>query len=352
MGGSGDEGDYARALEAQRRAFEAQFGSLESMGFDDKTKNIEEEGSGSESDLGNSESDNDLSDESVDSELELESESEAGVEVESVKKEVVRKGPKVIKFQESFRDGQFITPSKKEQKLVRSGKTLTQVKKTELKHAMEELDKNEDSDENEELEKENLENDLQLQQFLRESHLLSSLNSGSSTTEAGSGARQTLQNMDSTHSKDITFQDDMLTGKARARTLEMRLNRLSKINGNAHKIGKLEKVPMQIRKGMVKSHVTKINRFEQEAKDGGIVLAKVKKGQFRKIDATYKKDIERRIGTSIKTKDRQRNSMRKRGLKIQSVGRSTRNGLVISKQEIARINGTDKPKQKHKKGRR
>nr|4QMF_A Chain A, Protein FAF1 [Saccharomyces cerevisiae S288C]4QMF_C Chain C, Protein FAF1 [Saccharomyces cerevisiae S288C] len=47
-------------------------------------------------------------------------------------------------------------------------------------------------------EAENLQNDLELQQFLRESHLLSA------------------------------FNDDQVIGKARSRTLEMRLNRLSR----------------------------------------------------------------------------------------------------------------------------
>lgn len=33
-----DDDDYIKQMELQRKAFESQFGSLESMGFEDKTK--------------------------------------------------------------------------------------------------------------------------------------------------------------------------------------------------------------------------------------------------------------------------------------------------------------------------
>ena len=89
-------------------------------------------------------------------------------------------------------------------------------------------------------------------------------------------------------------------------------------------------------------HLKRIKKYEQEAAEGGIVLSKVKKGQFRKIESTYKKDIERRIGGSIKTRDKEKATKRERGLKISSVGRSTRNGLIVSKRDIARISGGER----------
>jgi len=160
---------------------------------------------------------------------------------------------------------------------------------------------------------------------------------GDGTNDVTSGVDLTLKSMNDTN---VVYQDDQVSGKSRMRTLEMRLGQLSETNGHNNKINKLEKVPMQIRRGMIKKHVGRIKQYEQDAADGGIILSKVKKGQFRKIEATYKKDIERRIGQSIKSQDKERQTKRQRGLKIQSVGRSTRNGLIISKDDISRIGGT------------
>ncbi|CAI4928036.1 CGH_3_HP_G0030770.mRNA.1.CDS.1 [Saccharomyces cerevisiae] len=140
----------------------------------------------------------------------------------------------------------------------------------------------------------------------------------------------------------IVYQDDQVIGKARSCTLEMRLNRLSRVNGHQDKINKLEKVPMHIRRGMIDKHVKRIKKYEQEAAEGGIVLSKVKKGQFRKIESTYKKDIERRIGEALRPGIKKKLPKRERGLKISSVGRSTRNGLIVSKRDIARISGGER----------
>ncbi|EDO15403.1 hypothetical protein Kpol_1063p14 [Vanderwaltozyma polyspora DSM 70294] len=331
-----DEAAYAKMMEMQRKAFEAQFGSLEDMGFEDKTKELNEEsesedeseqeqeeeqsGSGSEYENGSDDQFSGFSDSSDNEQNDINKKS----------KNAVESGPKVIKF--NGPSDIFVVPSKKEQKMLRSGKTLKHTTSNSNND-----DEQNDSDEDENLERENLQNDLELQQFLRESHLLASLNSANSKSE--SGASLTLQSM---NNDSIAYQDDVVMGKARARTLEMRLNRLSKINGHDKKINRLEKMPIQTRKGMVNKHIKRIEKYEQEAADGGIVLSKVKKGQFRKIEHTYKRDIERRIGTSIKKKDEIRNTKRKRGLKVNSIGRSTRNGLVISSQEIARVNGVDK----------
>lgn len=346
---AGDDDEYAKMMELQRQAFEAQFGSLESMGFEDKTRDLE----GAEDEDNTSSSDNTAGgiEEDV-SEFEGD-EKDAGAsksepEEEKVAHVVAKKvnKPRVIKFQGP--SDIYMEPSKKEQKLIRSGKTLSQINKKLMNEPSEE-ENSEDDDLDGSIERENMENDLELQQFLRESHLLSTFNAGTGYNKAESGVGLTLKSINNT---DVAFQDDMVMGKARSRTLEMRLGRLSRVNGDERKMSKLEKVPMQMRKGMVSKHVQRIERYEQDALDGGIVLSKVKKGQFRKIESTYKKDIERRIGSSIKRKDEMRNTKRKRGLKIQSVGRSTRNGLIISKNEIARINGTNKGKPSGKKGHR
>lgn len=353
-----DQDDYMKQLEAQRKAFEAQFGSLESLGFEDKTKNISEEELEAESESDNSarnkqgESDDDEDDDEGD---ESSKDEENPIPIKKISSNetsntnTVRK-PKVIKF-----DGPsdtYIEPSKEEQKLIRSGKTLQEnARKLALREAK--LARNqkgkknnggEDKDEDGSgaTEEENLHNDLQLQQFLKESHLLSAFNGGNKTSQANSGVGLTLESLSgSGNSNDtVMYQDNEVMGKARMKTLEHRLNGLAQINGHNKKINKLEKVPMAIRKGMINKHIDRISKYEQDAKDGGIILSKVKKGQFRKIESTYKKDIERRIGTSIKTKEEERNARRERGLKVHSIGRSTRNGLVVSKDDIARITGS------------
>lgn len=269
--------DDAKLLEAQRRAFERQFGSLESMGFDDKTKESNEVES------------------EIESEVSSESEIESEIEIEEPQPQ-----PRVIKF--NGPSDEYVPISQKEQKMLRSGKPLRKAKET---------NPTVEEPEDEDLERENMKNDIELQRFLKESNLLSALDT-----------------------------DDSATGKARSRTMEMRLRELSATNGSETKLNKLEKMPIQMRKGMVDKHLQRIKKHETEAREGGIVLSRVKRGQFRKIDKTYRNDIERRIGTNIKKKESVVGKRRQRGLKIQSVGKSTRNGLVIAKHEIARINGS------------
>ncbi|XKU28509.1 pre-rRNA processing and 40S ribosomal subunit assembly [Saccharomyces cerevisiae] len=331
-----DDDDYIKQMELQRKAFESQFGSLESMGFEDKTKNIRTEvdtrdSSGDEID--NSDDGSDFKDGTIESSNSSDEDSGNETAEENNQDSKPKTQPKVIRFNGPSDD--YVPPSKKTQKLLRSGKTLTQInKKLESTEAKEEK-------EDETLEAENLQNDLELQQFLRESHLLSAFNNGGSGS-TNSGVSLTLQSMGGGNDDGIVYQDDQVIGKARSRTLEMRLNRLSRVNGHQDKINKLEKVPMHIRRGMIDKHVKRIKKYEQEAAEGGIVLSKVKKGQFRKIESTYKKDIERRIGGSIKARDKEKATKRERGLKISSVGRSTRNGLIVSKRDIARISGGER----------
>ncbi|CAL9734053.1 protein Faf1p [Monosporozyma servazzii] len=346
-----DQDEYMKQLEAQRMAFEAQFGSLESLGFEDKTKNISEAESEEES---GAKPDNSGSSEGENDEEESSNDEENVIPIKITSNETsntskVRK-PKVIKF-----DGPsdtYIEPSRQEQKLIRSGKTLQEnARKLALREAkLAKTQKgktnggSEDKDEDGSgaTEEENLHNDLQLQQFLKESHLLSAFNGGNRTSQGNSGVGLTLESLSGSGNNNdtIMYQDNEVMGKARMKTLEHRLSGLAQVNGHNKKINKLEKVPMAIRKGMINKHVDRISKYEQDAKDGGIILSKVKKGQFRKIESTYKKDIERRIGTSIKTKEEERNARRERGLKVHSIGRSTRNGLVVSKDDIARITGS------------
>ena len=223
------DAEYLKMLELQRQAFEAQFGSLESMGYEDKTKEGDDSGS---SEADSFSGDSDLSDKEGSDESEQDEEQFCGfdeeddVEDKSVSKSADIRQPKVIKF--SGANDTYVPPSKKEQKLLRSGKTLNKNRKllesegTETKPG---------DDEGEDMEMENLQNDIELQRFLKESHLLSAFNS------ATSGASLTLDGLKDT---TVSYQDDEVMGKARARTLEMRLQNISKVNGNGRKISKLE----------------------------------------------------------------------------------------------------------------
>lgn len=293
--------NYAEMLEQQRRAFEAQFGSLESMGFEDKTKSLANESSDEENT--SEESFKGFSDKKDESDEEPEEDDNDKESLDGAKytaPSVTRSTPKVIKFQDP--SGAYEPPSKREQKQLRSGKPLRDT-------PLDDKNSDHDSDSDPDIERQNIKNDAELQKFLHESHLLSALDPS-------------------------TEPNAPIHGKSRAKALEMHLNHLSTTNGNTPK---LEKVPMQVRKGMIRKHLHKIQRHEEEARDAGIVLSRTKKGQFRKIDSTYKNDIERRIGTSIKTREQQRKAHRQRGLRVQSIGKSTRHGLKISSKDIDRI---------------
>ncbi|SCU97731.1 LADA_0H07932g1_1 [Lachancea dasiensis] len=336
------DGDYAEQLRLQRQAFEAQFGSLESMGFEDKTKaeqqqneELSEDTSLASEDSGGESDGASCSDSNENESFEGFSDHDFQTQDKS---NTTQRQPKVIKFDGS--SDVYVAPSKKEQKIIRSGrapgKTLLDAK---LEEDLIKASENDTGDVTNDGEKENLQKDLELQRFLKESHLLSAFGNNSP-----SGADLTLQTMD-----NVEYKDDQLFGKARSRTLEMRLKNLASVNGKAEK---LEKVPMNIRRGMTDKHIKRIKKHEHEAREGGIVLSKVKKGEYRKIDATYRKDIERRIGHKNASNEAQRRAKRQKGLKVHSVGRSTRNGLIISPDEIKRINGAPGKVQKGKGRRR
>ncbi|CCH63150.1 hypothetical protein TBLA_0J01540 [Henningerozyma blattae CBS 6284] len=333
-----EEDEY---LKQQRLAFEAQFGSLEDMGFDDKTKTVQKSDDESASSDESASENGNGSENEEDGSYVSTSENIIPATITPKKESLKVKKPKIIKFQGP--SDSYVAPSKKELKILRSGKTLVRSKAYDQ-------DESQEVSENENDEADNLKNDLELQRFLQESHLLSAF---SNTLTQPSGADLTLQTI---NNNDVTaYMDDQLMGKARSRTLEMRLKNLSSTNGHDKKVNRLEKVPINMRKGLVAKHQKRIARYEKDAKEGGIVLSKVKKGEFRKIEATYKRGVEKRIGTNIKSHENARNAKRTRGLRINSVGRSTRNGLIISKEDIARINGSSggrRDSSKKSKGRR
>lgn len=314
--------EYMRAMEIQRANFEAQFGSLETMGFKDRSRKVRDEVKPAvdiEDDIEEFDSDDDVIQMS-DAEEDAHSEDSEDSEEEDVvlsEESDSDSGPKVISLTTSFTPSQKIT-SKQEKNLLKNGRapTLKEISAKELE--LLKLTKHQRT-QNKEEEDDNLDNDLKLQRLLQESHILSHL-------LEYSGADVTMQT--------INYEDP--TGKARKRALDLRIRAASAVNSNTNGLPKrLEKMPMGMRKGMIKAREGKIAKYEKDAKDAGIILSKVRKGELRDMSfgkgSTLSLD---RLGVGKK----QVIKMRDRGLQVHGVGRSTRNGIVIPQADIDRIN--------------
>mmetsp|Transcript_9205 Transcript_9205/g.11496 ORF Transcript_9205/g.11496 Transcript_9205/m.11496 type:complete len:335 (-) Transcript_9205:98-1102(-) len=312
-----EDDEYLKALDIQRKNFEAQFGSLETMGFEDKSK-------GNANSLGDEENQDEAQDEYEFKGFESNDESVSDMDndmdssEESVsEEEETRVAPKVVKINDHNHTTNGPVISKADKKLLRSGRAPTLA---EIARKEQELEKkNKKSRQVVQEDEDNLENDLKLQRLLQESHILAN-------KVEYSGADVTLQTLDF----------EAPTGNARKRTLDSRLRSISSINSSTKGLPKtLEKMPMSMRKGMIASRERQIAKYEEEARNAGIILSKVKKGELRDIKqgkgSTLASD---RLGTGKKASKK----IRDRGLKINSVGRSTRNGLIISQQEIDKIN--------------
>ena len=313
-----EDDEYIKALEIQRRNFEAQFGSIEDMGFEDKSKAQAES---EDEDENSSQDSTDQSSEEQDSEFDevgsnVDEEEMYFLEGDEDQDDVPQ--PKVFKLNDSSNTPPPVV-SKQDRKLLKSGRapTLLEISKKEKLAAKQQA--KQQSAKSKAEDEENLANDLKLQRLLKESHILAN-------TLEYSGADLTLQTID--------FEDP--TGKARRRALDSRIRELASTNSRTGGLPKkLEKMPMAMRKGMIKKRDERIKKYEKDARDAGIVLSKVRKGELRDLDAgkgsTSSSD---RLGTGKKVDKR----IRDRGLKINGIGRSTRNGLVISQGEIDRVN--------------
>ncbi|GEQ70780.1 hypothetical protein JCM33374_g4459 [Metschnikowia sp. JCM 33374] len=314
--------DYMKALEIQRRNFEAQFGTLESMGFKDSTANAEDSESEQDSDEDSSNSSSGSSSEEeedfggFDSDVEENSgefrQSKSGAKKPSVTPRLnsVAK-PKVVSLTESFTP---TGPMKVDRKVARSGRVPTIREQEEKQRQLNKLTKRQQQQAAKE-DSENLENDLKLQRLLSESHILAH-------NIEHSGADLTLQTIDY----------EAPVGNARRRILDQRIRSVAAINSGTQGLPKkLEKMPMGMRKGMIRARDNRVAEYEREAREAGIILSRVKKGEVRNLDqgrgATLASD---RLGMGKKEGKR----IRDRGLKIQSVGKSTRNGLRISQSKL------------------
>lgn len=132
---------------------------------------------------------------------------------------------------------------------------------------------------------EDLKNDLELQRLIEESHILHE-------QQEFTGA-------------DISIGDPMESiGKNRIKILEARL---AKAGGKK----KAEKMPMAIAKGIKAKAKERSEAHKSRAKEAGIVLAHEKKVRKQRVHD--------------------------RGLKINSVGKSTAHGVSVSQRDIARV---------------
>lgn len=323
--------DYLDALEIQRRNFERQFGSLASLGFEDKTQvaesDVDDFGGFSEDDssIENSMSeDSESNDSSSNSDLDIDNNNDLIQKYSKSQREAPK--PKVVRL--GGGSDQSSQSQKTSKRLARSGRAPTLRELEEKQERIAKLTKKQKQQAAQE-DAENLDNDLKLQRLLSESHILAH-------QMETSGADLTLQTLDY----------EAPIGNARRRILDHRIRHILAINSSTGGLPKkLEKMPMNMRKGMIKARERRVAEYERDAKEAGIVLSKVKKGETRVLDqgrgVTLASD---RIGSGRK----QANRMRDRGLKINSIGKSTRNGLRISQDEIDKINNQGKKRRRKK----
>ncbi|GMM35012.1 Faf1 protein [Saccharomycopsis crataegensis] len=342
---SNEDSEYLSLLELQRKNFEAQFGSLESIGYEDKSKNVHDsESSESDSEEQSSTSESQSEEEEEQQQEEEDEEfhgfSDYDQEVSDEESESNNEpAPVVVKFSDSTRASSNV-PLKNSSKFSRKGK-IPSLQSMEIKEQLQQIEiesellKGGTSKED----MENMQKDIELQRLLSESHILSSASSSSQY----SGADLTMKTIDA---------DPF--GKTRAKTMTQRLRNLSETTAGQSR--KLEKMPMNMRKGILKKEVERVRKFEESAKNSGTILAKTGKYELRDLNmgrankVGIKSDL---IGkhTIGRKKLQEQFSHRKKGLQIQAVGRSTRNGLIVSEKEFSSMIGSGNKGKRGKKRR-
>jgi hypothetical protein len=242
-----------QVLDVFRRNFEAQFGHL-----DDISSNNDSE-----------------EDESVDGDSDGSSFGGFSDQEREISQD---EAPKVVKFVDSTRRTGLDMNSRQEKKRFMTNtapkKASADVVAKPTKPTQEEA--------------EDLKNDIALQRLINESHILAEANKEGHISGA-----------------DVSTDLDPI-GKARIKALEFRLQQAGAKKQH-------EKMPMNMRKGIIAKQKDRKEKHEAYAKEAGIVLARPSTNGVSKKPAR-----------------------RDRGLQIASVGKNTRHGLVISKSEIAR----------------
>lgn len=143
--------------------------------------------------------------------------------------------------------------------------------------------------------KEDLQNDLALQRMIDESHILQQRPKEQEFSGADiSGSNDPLENV----------------GKNRLKIMEHRLAR-------AGGVQQKQRMPQAMAVGIKNSVGSRVKRSREEAKEAGIILAKER---------------------FTKSKNRSRD----KGLKINSIGKASENGIHVSAEEIARMSNRGK----------
>lgn len=274
-----------------KRNFEQQFGKVEGLAVSSseeepeaKQEDPEDEDSSDEDSEIDTEAENNSD---FDLEMDQEYEHYQSSEESEENEEQDEEQPIVVKFTDSLFNMDALT-DKKQKKLFVSSKAPKQ----ELPE--EKLSRNNNKpDEEEQL---NLDNDLALQRLIKESHILAE--AGLSGVDISTG----------------------IIGRARHKTMDIRMDDLGL------KKVKPDRMPMNMRKGMTAKAKERHETHVRQSREAGIILARPAKVND----------------------DKKKVRKRERGLKIASVGRETRHGLMISKSEIAKYSGTGGGK----KGRR
>jgi hypothetical protein len=209
-------------------------------------------------------------------------------------------GPQIVKFSakksNSVAEDDIMSrlTEKRQRKLFMSAKAPKTVEQTELLTRAQAATATAES-------QEDLKNDLELNRLIKESRILAE---AENQVSHYSGAEISL--------------DAEYNPKAKLKILEMRLDEI----GSKRK--RSETIPMNIRKGIVAKKHERQAKYDEYAKEAGIVQARpIKSG----------KNSQRRV----------------RGLQIQTVGKSTKHGHIVSSKEIAER--TTKRVDKRKRGR-
>lgn len=233
--------------------------------------------------------------------------------------------PIVVKFEDKY-NPKDVKVSKDDQRALKSGKPISieQIRAKRKVSAKEKIRKAKTEEE-----AVNLQNDLALDRLLEESHILSSQRRKAQY----SGAELTLKG------------ENSLVGTSRVRALDSRMKKLSKQNRSAPK--KLENMSMTLRKGLIRGHMERVAKYEEEAKNSGTVLAKARKGEFRRFDDDGVTSFTDRIGTGHFKKSQ----LRDRGLKVNSVGRAATYGITLTEKDVEKIVGPARKKRTKGSGR-
>ncbi|KAK9449349.1 uncharacterized protein V1518DRAFT_415740 [Limtongia smithiae] len=170
----------------------------------------------------------------------------------------------------------------------------------------------------------NLKNDVALQRLITESHILSEANRKEGSYFSSASA--SFDPIGKARLKTLNARIDSLALQSRAhnkakKTDYYSLNPQALEDAQKEKFNKL-KMPMNMRKGMLHTQAARQTKYEAKAREAGIVLP-VKPKATKKSGTSQRKPQDR-------------------APKIQSVGRFTKQGLVVSKSDIARISSKRK----------